>query len=215
MAETEHGRVTIPDDLLDGALGALAVCCVPGCGRPVLYLNLCSPHYHRNRRHGNPLGGTTGRGEAERFFAIASAYSGDDCLLWPYGRNNMGYACMTRRSKPRGESRLVHRRLCIIENGPPPTPKHEAAHNCGRGADGCVTKSHLQWKTHTENMADTVKHGTHISGERVPNSKLTEIAVREIRAIGRSIPLTPIARQFGVSTSTISLILRNEIWVGI
>ena len=192
-----------------------AICSIPGCGRPVRYLGFCSPHYHRNRRHGTPLGGTTGRGEAEKFFAIALAYEGDECLLWPYSRNNMGYACMTRRNKPRGESRLVHRRLCIIENGPPPTPMHDAAHNCGRGADGCVTKAHLQWKTRAENMADTERHGTRLRGESVPNSKLTAAAVREIRAIGRSTPLRPIAQRFGVSRSTISLILRNEIWAGI
>lgn len=33
------------------------VCSVEGCQLPVLHNEYCSPHYHRNRRHGDPLGG--------------------------------------------------------------------------------------------------------------------------------------------------------------
>jgi hypothetical protein len=101
---------------------------------------------------------------------------------------------------------------CEEENGPPPTPDHEAAHSCGNGHLGCVARKHLRWKTHAENVAEAVEHGTVQRGTERWNAKLTEDDVRSIRAmIGRRTQKS-IAKQFGISRELVSSIKRKHSW---
>jgi hypothetical protein len=57
------------------------------------------------------------------------------------------------RSQPH---RFVARLLCEEIYGPPPTSKHQAAHNTPNGCVGglCVNGGHLRWATNQENMQD-------------------------------------------------------------
>lgn len=50
--------------------------------------------------------------------------------------------------------------MCQKAHGDPPSPKHDAAHSCGRGHEGCVNPNHLSWKTKKQNQADRITHGT-------------------------------------------------------
>lgn len=129
-------------------------CSIDDCSKPIVNIRgWCSAHYQRWRAHGDPLKGRTADGEPKRYLhEVVLAYEGDECMPWPYGRYASGYG------RIRGS--IVSRLVCEAVNGPPPTPKHEAAHSCGKGHEGCVTKGHLSWKTHAENMADTIAHGT-------------------------------------------------------
>jgi hypothetical protein len=97
-------------------------------------------------------------------------------------------------------------------HGPPPTPKHQAAHLCGRGGDGCVNPHHLAWKTQAENMADKLIHDTHSRGERCSNAKLTENDVIAIRQLGKSVRHSDLALRFGVSRHTIRNVLYRKDW---
>ena len=108
------------------------------------------------------MAGGTQNGEPYRYYSEeVLAYTGDECLLWPYGRVSKGYALMTAG----GMDRYVHRFVCAAENGPAPTPQHQAAHSCGNGHLGCVSRKHLSWKTQAENEADKIAHGTyHLRG---------------------------------------------------
>lgn len=154
----------------------------------------------------------TPRGATLRFFdeMIASEWP-DECIMWPFARNEHGYAVF---SKQRGKvnSCIVARVACAEVNGMPPTPKHEAAHLCGNGSKGCVNPAHLSWKTSSENKADQVLHGTSNHGERNGQSKLTADQARRIRQLAASKSHRVVASEFGVSTSTVSLIASGQLW---
>jgi hypothetical protein len=148
-------------------------------------------------------------GEALRFLReSAFTYEGDECLIWPFNRDAFGYARMHHEGRPQ----FVHRLICEAANGPAPTPKHEAAHSCGRGAEGCCTKRHLSWKTRKENEADKLIHNTHSRGERCVTAKLTEAQVLEIRALEGKARRTEMAARYGVTSSPIGAILRGQNW---
>jgi hypothetical protein len=120
------------------------LCSIPNCGKPHYGRSFCHAHYQRFKRQGDPLGGgTTAHGEAIRYFNdVVLPYDGDECLMWPYAKGSRGYGIVCID----GIKRIIGRLLCAECNGPPPTPKHEAAHSCGKGKEGCVTKRHLSWK---------------------------------------------------------------------
>lgn len=157
-----------------------------------------------------PIRRVTPHGELLRFIhEVALQHEGNDCLKWPFGRGPAGYGGTVIID---GKKFLVSRYICELVNGPPPTPKHEAAHSCGKGHEGCIAPEHLEWKTHTENMADTILHGTHNRGERHGCVKLTEAAVREILALKGIETQSKLAARFGVDPSTISYIHAGRRW---
>lgn len=146
--------------------------------------------------------------KTEKYFRdVVLNYDGVECLIWPFSRKPNGYAEMFTKSHP---SRYVHRRVCEAVNGPPPTPAHQAAHNCGRGEAGCVAKRHVEWKTQSENEADKIVHGTHARGERHGNAKITLPDVLFIRQ--SSEPQHVLAKRFDVTVSYISELQRELKW---
>jgi hypothetical protein len=203
-------RVLTSPTIQEVEMAETQVCSIPDCGKPVSIIKRgwCTAHYKRWRRHGDPMGGTAATGEAMRYYnEIVLPYDGDECLLWPYLKTPAGYGRMYVRP---GRIEVVSRLLCREANGEPPTSKHDAAHSCGKGHLGCVTKRHLQWKTQIENAADKLLHGTDGRGEKHPLAKLTEAQVREIRAA--TIPQKTLAAKFGVNRSTICQIKSGQRW---
>ena len=81
---------------------------------------------------------------------VALKYNGDECLIWPFGRDPSGYGSFGRQ----GRKKYAHRYVCELVNGPAPNPKDHAAHSCDNGPGGCVTRRHLAWKTNAENQVD-------------------------------------------------------------
>lgn len=80
----------------------MTACSVPECGRPVECRELCTLHYQRLRTHGDTS--TSKHPKPERFsvaifYAKALAYTGSECLIWPFGRNSAGYATMSYKGK--------------------------------------------------------------------------------------------------------------------
>lgn len=61
-------------------------------------------------------------------------------------------------------------------------------------------------------MADAIRHGTWMRGERVPSSKLTTEQVLEIRALEGTALQRDIGKTYGVSENTISRILARKRW---
>ena len=151
----------------------------------------------------------TKSGEAIKFFEKAISYTGDDCLIWPYRKSWNGYAMM--RSKG-GQS--VCRMICEKIHGPRPTAIHESSHSCGNGKKGCVTPAHLRWATPKENAADKIIHGKVLAGEKNPWSRLNAVQVHSIRVLCGMIGKhqREIAKQFGISQSQVSIIVRREEW---
>jgi hypothetical protein len=187
-------------------------CSIAGCGNNAHWSakgghGYCNSHLYRFKRHGDPLAGRIPPGEAERYLReVAFQYTGDECLIWPYARNSAGYGHLSLN----GRNQLVSRLVCDKVNGWSNLPWDEAAHSCGNGHLGCCAGKHLRWASAIENAADMVAHGNSQRGERMHMSKLTDDAVREIRA--STLPRTELAERFGVTPSNISYIKRGKTW---
>lgn len=149
----------------------------------------------------------TKHGEPKRFVEAALEYSGDDCLLWPYGKIR-GYGSVWHE----GRHHLVTRLICERLYGPPPTQSHEAAHSCGNGDGGCCNPRHLRWATSKENKADRELHGTVPRGVRNGRAKLTSEQVIEVRALRGALTVREIGRQFGISRTQVSDIQNGKFW---
>lgn len=186
------------------------VCKIANCGKPIAHREMCNAHYKRWIRYGDPLGGkSTFDGEPIAYFRnVVLCHSADECLIWPYGRSSQGYARIN--GDPRGV--LVPRLVCMEIEGPPPTPKHQAAHSCGKGNLGCVSPSHLRWATPTENQADRVVHGTTSRGERSYHARLTKSDVEKIRAMQGEATKKQLSEMFGVSRRAIYHIHNRTTW---
>lgn len=186
-------------------------CKIKGCNKAFYARGFCKKHYTRWLKHGDPLKtliAYTDRGKPATFLKKAIAYRGDDCLIWPYGQNGGGYG----RIRIDGRMQLTHRLVCEAVYGNPP-PKHEAAHSCGKGHEGCVNPAHLRWATRAENQADKLIHGTHQYGERNCNAKLTETDVHKIRQmLGTGQTQRSIAVDFGVHGNAIGEIASGRNW---
>lgn len=72
--------------------------------------------------------------------------------------------------------------------------------------------SNLQWGSATENAADRVRHGTAPRGERHQNARLTASAVADIRARAKSVTVSRLAREYGVSRTTVRRAASGQTW---
>lgn len=184
-------------------------CSIEGCEGSAYAKSFCISHWRKWKFSGNPFGIRTPNGEPQSYFEkTVLPFSSDECLFWPYARDNQGYARMSAE----GRMRLVHRIACERVNGPAPTRRHQAAHNCGGGASGCVNPRHTRWATHAENQADRVSHGTSNRGTQQWRSRLSEEDVRAIRELSKSLKQSEIARRFEVDPSHVSDIVNRRRW---
>lgn len=86
-------------------------------------------------------------------------------------------------------------------------------HKCKQNRK-CVNPEHLQTGTKQDNSYDKVRDGTMIMGVNHSQSKLNDNSVREIRRLyaAGNILQSQLAKQFGVSTSMIGLIVNLKKW---
>lgn len=125
-------------------------------------------------------------------------HTGDDCLIWPMGRDDKGYGFLNFE----GKSPKAHRLMLILAKGEPPTPKHQASHTCGNGHLGCFNPRHLVWKTNSENQRDRRKHGRH-KGAIGRYSRLTPQQIKFIQDNRGVIPIRKLAVMHGVKRGCI------------
>lgn len=141
--------------------GERGVCSIAGCGRPHLARGWCNKHYLRWKQHGNPERILQAEdGAPMRFIEQACSYQDDNCLDWPFAKDDCGYPSMARYQ--------VLTTICTRVYGQKPTPKHEVAHSCKQNW-ACCNPKHLRWATHQENCADMIVHGTHWAYARHDN----------------------------------------------
>jgi hypothetical protein len=145
--------------------------------------------------------------EIDALMHKAINYKGDDCLLWPFSRNPNGYAHLSSgRFHKHYKTTSASKMICIEVYGPPPTPAHEAAHNCGKGNLGCINRHHLRWTTHKDNFADDQL------GEDHHSSKLTKEEIIEIRNLAGTMTHQDIAEKYNVSRSQVTKIINKYNW---
>ncbi len=184
-----------------------ALCSVDGCGKPARTLGYCATHYIRFWRTGEAGGPIAWRGGPLVWLKKHVGHDGDECLIWPFERNNRGYAVISRRGRKTSAARM----MCSMAHGEADAPEIDTAHSCGNGDQGCVNPGHVRWASRSENMQDAILHGTTTRGTKNARAALTEREVRAIRGMAGT-PYREIAQQFGVTPSAVGLIMRRERW---
>lgn len=107
-----------------------------------------------------------------------------------------------------GRHRQVHR--LVLESFVGPCPDGcEGLHRDDNPAHNRL--SNLRWGTRSANLYDAIGNGKKPVGERVYNSKLTEDAVRFIRA-NPHLSLTSLGKQFGVHAQAIKQVRERITW---
>ena len=154
------------------------------------------------RRPSTPFG----QGAAHAWLREHVTYQGDDCLQWPFfrdsrvGRGRLGH---------KGEMHWAHRLMCELAHGKPPTPKHQAAHNCGKGHYGCVNPRHLEWKTNSENQLDRRRNGNMLRNPNGQSGNISQAQKAEIVALrAGGMTQVAIAQKFGVSLGCVQYHLK-------
>lgn len=184
------------------------VCMAEGCDGAVSAKGLCVVHYSRLRKHGSHEDDALSPRyrRREKWLNANAAYSGEDCLIWPFSVGDHGRG----QTVLNGKSMSAPRAMCTLAHGEPPTEEHHAAHSCGNGHLGCISPKHLRWATPAENEADKLAHGTLRRGTKINTNKLTEDDVRKIRASVES--GVSLARRYSVTPSAISSIRTGKSW---
>lgn len=133
----------------------------------------------------------------------------DACLPWPFARERHGRGLLGHNEK---KSRWAHRVMCMLAHGDPPSPKHQAGHDCGKGHEGCVNPHHIKWKTVSENALDRWKHNPHlhlITMENGTARMLTSTQADVIRSAKGIKTQVELSAEFEVSENVI-----QNIWAG-
>lgn len=125
-----------------------------------------------------------------------------------YVRTQLGF------SRKTGQSVFNNLHTIVLTTfiGPRPEGK-EGCHNDGNPCNNQL--GNLRWDTHISNGADMISHGRAglNRGSAVPSSKLTESQVLEIRRLAsKGVLHRELAEQFGVSRSTIGMIVQRKRW---
>lgn len=134
----------------------------------------------------------------------------DDCWPWTGPRLPKGYG----RVYIDGRDSYVHRVVWEEENGPIPDGML-VCHTCDNPP--CCNPAHLFLGTNADNLADMRAKGRAAPlpprpGERNPAAKLTEADVQRIRDLCGRQSQASVAREFGVSTSLVSKIVKRQAW---
>lgn len=100
-------------------------------------------------------------------------------LLLSISTGSNGYMFIALYRDSRFKNRFMHDLVLEAFVGPRPQG-FVAAHDDGTRANNYWRN--LFWKTQSDNLADRLRHGTHIRGERHGGAKLTNEQVARIRA---------------------------------
>lgn len=118
------------------------------------------------------------------------------CWIWKGAADEHGYG----RFRIGKKLMLAHRYAWEILVGPVPDGK-ELCHNCPNGDNAsCVNPAHLFIATHAENMTDAVNKCRVATEFQLPQCRLSNIQVKEIRSQFKA-GVTPkeVAKLFGIS----------------
>jgi DNA-binding XRE family transcriptional regulator len=131
------------------------------------------------------------------------------CWLWCLTLNRDGYGLVNTLRK----TRQAHRVAYELAIGPIPDGKC-VLHRCD--VPPCINPSHLFLGTNAVNMADRDRKQRQARYERQWKAKLTQEAVRDIRArYDEGETQEDLAQEYGVWPTTIGYVVNGHTWKGI
>jgi hypothetical protein len=122
---------------------------------------------------------------------------------------NSGYLVVHLSRDDKCVARTIHSLVAAAFIGPRPTG-YDVAHNNGQRLDNRA--ANLRYTTRAGNHADKRRHGTHACGTRIAQSKLTERAVRSIRAARGRRSVTTLSAKYGVARASIYRVWKRTSW---
>lgn len=137
----------------------------------------------------------------------------ETCWFWSGGKSKNGYG----KFNPSHEQRTwekAHRYSWKLHRGE--IPKGEVVcHRCN--VKLCIRPEHLYVASQQQNTLDAMVDGLCPRGETHGNAKLTEIQIKEIRAIyqPRVRTMDFLAKRYNVTKTQISRILNRKVWTHI
>lgn len=147
--------------------------------------------------------------EEQRFFKRVNVGAPDECWEWTGSRNQKQWHGQWRNKS--GQIELTHRAAWRMFKCEIP-PGMFVLHKCDNPI--CVNPSHLWLGTQSENCKDMWSKGRarpkSSIGEKHGMSKVNESIVREIRS--SSLSGVELARQFGITTTTVCDIRKRRSW---
>jgi hypothetical protein len=158
------------------------------------------------------------RCDLDRFWSKVDVRGENECWMWKANPGAHGYGLFHVGTKSSGGCRMyvASRVSFVIANKG--RQSNLVCHTCD--TPGCVNPRHLYSGDHKQNRRDRNERrpGVVLRGSDVPNSKLTESEVMEIRSRykfndrgGRNNSLA-LAREFKVTHTLIRHIVRRRIW---
>lgn len=132
----------------------------------------------------------------------------DACWVWSSCINDGGYG----KAKINGKMVLAHRLSHVLLIGNIPEGMH-VLHRCDNRV--CVNPEHLFLGSHQDNMddRDTKNRGNVARGSRLPQARLNEHQVSQIRRLlQQGVTQTVLAEQFNTSQKNISAINCRKRW---
>ena len=146
----------------------------------------------------------------ERFWLKVDVYGFDDCWEWNSHKNTYGYGLM----RIHGKHRLATHVLFYLRKSYWPPKGRTANHHCDN--PGCLNPKHLYLGTKKSNARDREQRcrGNHSKGEQNGQAKLTERQVHKIKrlVVQGNTTQAKMGKMFGVSQSTISVIVNSKQW---
>ncbi len=152
-------------------------------------------------------------GRVDKCNGPLSAHDGTRCWIWTRGgtkgreRGSSAYGAFWLFTK----SYRAHVVAWYLTHNAFSKPGFEICHHCDNRL--CVRPDHLFEGTRKDNMLDCARKDRPAYGVRSRQAKLDDVAVREIRHLGKTESSKSIARRFGISRGHIRMILRYKCWV--
>lgn len=211
-------------------------CDVEGCDSPMQARGLCNRHYAHKKRYGvaarprkeaslpgeewRPIPRWEGFYEASNLGRIRSV---DREVTGGWGKprtapgkvlrqqpNDRSYAHVILKRESKSTKRGVHRLVCMAFYGVPASHMH-VNHIDGDPSNNRV--ENLEWCDASHNMLHSYRTGLNSSeGEKNSQAKLTADKVRAIRRLAGSHSCASIARRYGISHSSVSMIVARKRW---
>lgn len=176
-----------------------------------LMRGMCSKHYQRWLKHGDPLAiGKAPNGAVSAWIdEMLASPPTDDCVECPLGQDAYGYPQLMAHGRNRKASHAVLERV----GRPRPSSEHEVLHSCDNPP--CLNPRHISWDTHRRNIDEMFdRDRARPYGQRIKLSgaDVLDIRRRYRRGVnqsdrGNSVDL---AAEFGVDRATITAIARRR-----